>query len=190
VSDSRLRLITVFGLVSGAILGMAGSFAPSASLRGLAWGLDGAALVLATALLTVHHLRRGNELLAAGFLLFVAGQSLVLSGAAMDLVASVPLFAAGAILWSASLVLVSSSTAMPALVRGTGFVGSLLFGIVAIQTFLGRPLTFLSEPLPFFAYPFLAATLLGWAWVHYRAGEHRLEAEAGAGRDLGRNRLE
>jgi hypothetical protein len=22
--------------------------------------------------------------------------------------------------------------------------------------------------LPFFAYPFLAATLVGWAWVHYR----------------------
>ena len=34
--------------------------------------------------------------------------------------------------------------------------------------FLGRPLTALSQPLPFFAYPFLAATLFGWAWVHYR----------------------
>jgi hypothetical protein len=22
--------------------------------------------------------------------------------------------------------------------------------------------------LPFFAYPFLAATLFGWAWMHYR----------------------
>jgi hypothetical protein len=29
-------------------------------------------------------------------------------------------------------------------------------------------LTPLSEPLPFFAYPFLAATLFGWAWMHYR----------------------
>jgi hypothetical protein len=34
--------------------------------------------------------------------------------------------------------------------------------------FSGRPLTPLSQPLPFFAYPFLAATLVGWAWVHYK----------------------
>lgn len=26
----------------------------------------------------------------------------------------------------------------------------------------------LSQPLPFFAYPFPAAALFGWAWVHYR----------------------
>ena len=33
---------------------------------------------------------------------------------------------------------------------------------------MGRGLTPLSEPLPFFAYPVLAITLFGWAWVHYR----------------------
>jgi hypothetical protein len=52
--------------------------------------------------------------------------------------------------------------------QGSGFVASLLFTIVAVQMFLGRPLTPLSEPLPFFAYPFLALTLFGWAWVHSR----------------------
>ena len=26
-----------------------------------------------------------------------------------------------------------------------------------------------AQPLPFFAYPFFAATLVGWAWVHYKA---------------------
>ena len=41
MSDSRLRRIAAAGLVVGAILGMAGTFAPSASLRGLAWGVDG-----------------------------------------------------------------------------------------------------------------------------------------------------
>jgi hypothetical protein len=45
---------------------MAGSFAPTAELRGLAWAVDGIALVVGSALLAVHHLRRGNELLAAG----------------------------------------------------------------------------------------------------------------------------
>jgi hypothetical protein len=86
----------------------------------------------------------------------------------MDLQSSAPSFAAGVALWAASLALVSSSNVMPLTVRTVGFLGSLLFTVVAGQIFWGRPLTPLSEPLPFFAYPFLAATLLGWAWVHYR----------------------
>ncbi len=49
-----------------------------------------------------------------------------------------------------------------------GLLGALLFSVVAVQIFMGGALTPLSKPLPFFAYPFLAATLLGWAWVHYR----------------------
>jgi hypothetical protein len=136
VNDSRLRLIAAGGLVVGAVLGMAGTFAPSAGWRGLAWGLDGTALVVATALLTIHHLRKGNEILAAGFLVFVVGEGLILSGAAMDLQSSAPSFAAGV-----------------ATVRTVGFLGSLLFTVVAGQIFWGRPLTPLSEPLPFFAIP-------------------------------------
>ncbi len=168
MSDLRLRQTAAIGLVIGAVLGMAGTFAPSASWRGLAWGLDGTALVVAAALLTIHHFRRGNDVAAAGFLVFVAGEALIVSGAAMDLVASAPSFAAGTALWAASLALVSASGAMPGLVRAVGVIGSVLFAVVAVQIFQGRALTPLSEPLPFFAYPFLAATLFGWAWVHYR----------------------
>lgn len=55
-------------MVIGAILGMAGSFTPSAQLRGLAWGVDGIAIAIAiaSALLVVHHGRKGNDQLAAG----------------------------------------------------------------------------------------------------------------------------
>lgn len=168
LSDSYLRRIAAIGLVIGAVLGMAGTFVPSTSLRGLAWGVDGTALVVAAALLTVHHVRRGNDLAAAGFLVFVAGQGLILTGAVMALEASGPSFAAGVGLWAAALALVSTSNTMPVLIRGVGFVGALLFAVVAVRMFLGAALTPLSEPLPFFAYPFLAATLFGWAWVHYR----------------------
>jgi hypothetical protein len=168
VSDSRLRVIAAIALVIGAVLGMAGTFAPSPSLRGLAWGVDGAALVVGAALLTIHHFRRENDIVAAGFLVFVAGEALILSTAAMELGASAPSFAGGMALWAASLALVSASNTMPPVVRGVGFVGSLLFTIAAVQIFGGRALTPLSQPLPFFAYPFLAATLCGWAWVHYR----------------------
>jgi hypothetical protein len=170
LSDSRLRLIAAMGLVIGAVLGMAGTFASSASLRGLAWGLDGTALIVATALLTIHHVRRGNDAAAAGFLVFVVGEGLIVSGAAMDPAASPPAFGPGVALWAASLAMVSASGTMPPVVNGVGFVGSLLFTVVAVQIFLGSALTPLSHPLPFFAYPFLAATLFGWAWAHYRSG--------------------
>lgn len=168
MSESPLPRIAAIGLVIGASLGMAGTFVSSASLRSLVWGLDGTALTVSAALLTVHHLRRGNDMVAAGFLVFATGQSLILSIAAMDLVAGSPTFGAGVALWSVSLALVSSAGIMPKWVRAVGVAGSVLFAIVAVQIFVGSPITPLSEPLPFFAYPFLAATLFGWAWVHYR----------------------
>ena len=168
MNDSGLRMTAATGLVVGAILGLAGTFAPSDSWRALAWGLDGTALTVATALLAVHHVRRGNELAAAGFLVFVAGEAVILSGVAMDLVASGPSFAAGAVLWAASLALVSASGVMPPVVRGIGALAAILFAVVAILRFAGQPLTPLSQPLPFFAYPFLVATLFGGAWAHVR----------------------
>jgi hypothetical protein len=72
-------------------------------------------------------------------------------------------------LWSASLILVSTPKIMPIWIRTTGLIAAILFLVVAVRLFLGQALTALSQPLPFFAYPFLAATLLGWAWTHYRA---------------------
>jgi hypothetical protein len=147
---------------------MAGTFAPSDELRALAWGVDGTALAVANALLTVRYLRRGNDLAAAGFLVFAIGEALILSGSAMDIAASPPVFAAGVALWSASMVLVGASGAMPRWVNAVGFVGAVLFTVVALQIFLGSPLTALSQPLPFFAYPFLVAVLVGWAWALHR----------------------
>ena len=173
MSERRVPLIASAGLVVGAILGLLGTFAPSDSLRGIAWGLDGIALVVAAALLTVHHLRRGNDLLAGGFLVFTVGQGLVVSGAAMDLAPSAPSFAAGAGLWAAALILVGASRLSPLWIRGTGLIAAGLLGVVALQIFAGRELTPLSEPLPFFAYPFLVATMLGWAWVHYQGADER-----------------
>jgi len=86
----------------------------------------------------------------------------------MDLAVSGPLFAAGTGLWAASLALVSAPNVMPSWVRVVAAFAALLFAVVAVQVFMGRALTPLSQPLPSFAYPFLAVTLFGWAWVHYR----------------------
>jgi hypothetical protein len=151
-------------LVIGALLGLAGSFAPSASLRGLAWGIDGTALVVAAALMAVHCLARDLGSMAAGFLVFMAGQALVVSGSAMTLEASSAVFGAGAALWSAALVLISLPRVMPLPVRLLGGIAALLFALTALQIFAGQNLTPLSHPLPFSAYPVFVLTLIGWAW--------------------------
>ena len=165
--SNRLRIFAAACLAVGGLLGLAGSFS-SPSVRGVAWGLDGTALVMGALLLAIHHVKLGNEQLAAGFFTFVAGQTLVVSSSAMDLLASSPSFGAGVALWAAGLALVSASSAMPIFVRATGAIASLLFAIVALQIFGGTALTPLSNPLPFNAYPFLVLTLFGWAWAHYR----------------------
>jgi hypothetical protein len=168
MSEQASRLIASGGLVVGSALGMAGTFAPSIPVRGLLWGFDGIALVIASALLTVRYFRKDNDLVAAGFLVFMAGQTLVLATAAMDLAASGPVFGAGAGLWAASLFMLSAPRVANLWVRGVGVVAGVMFLVVAIRLFMGQGLTALSTPLPFFAYPFFVATLVGWAWEQYR----------------------
>lgn len=169
MSDERLRVVAAAGLVVGAVLGMAGTFVPSPALRALAWGIDGIALIVASALLAIHHFRQGHEYLAAGFLVFLSGETLIVSGSAMELAESAPSFAAGAGLWAAALALISIPRVLPVFVRITGAIAAILFAITAALMFRGGSLTPLSTPLPFNAYPFLALTLFGWAWVHARS---------------------
>jgi hypothetical protein len=159
-----LKRLASTGLVLGGLFGLAGSFAPSASLRGLAWGIDGMGLVMASALLTVGYLRAGQELVAAGFLVFAVGQGLIVSGAAMGLAESTPSFGAGAGLWAVGLMLISAPRVFPLVARLLGIVTSLLFGITALRIFAGAPLAPTSSPLPFFIYPLFVATLGAWTW--------------------------
>ena len=168
MSENSGRLVVPISLVVGGVLGMAGTFVGSTTLRGVLWGLDGIALIVATSLLTVHHVRRQNTVVAAGFLVFIAAETLILATAAMDLASVSPVFGAGTGLWAASLALVSTPRVMPFWLRAVAVVAALLFAGVAVQVFGGLALTPLSRPLPFFAYPFLVITLFGWAWVHYR----------------------
>jgi hypothetical protein len=57
---------------------------------------------------------------------FVVGQGIIVSSAAMDLAASTPSFGAGASLWALALVLISTSAVLPSVVRGASD-SSLLF---------------------------------------------------------------
>lgn len=167
MSDRQAERLAAVCLVVGSILGIVGTFVPSASLRGLSWGIDGTFLVVGTALLAVHFVRLGQTVAAAGFIVFVAAETLIVGGSAMDLAASAPLVGAGASLWAASFALISATTVYPTVVRGLGVVATILLAGSGLQLLAGRPLNALSRPLPFFAFPFLAATLVGFAWYHY-----------------------
>ena len=169
MSDRGLRVLASVGLAVGAVFGMAGAFAPSAFLRGLAWGIDGVGLIMAGALLTLAFYRKGQDLVASGFLVFVVGEGLVLSGAAMDLVASVPSFGAGISLWALALVLISIPRVFPLPVRLLGFLAAVLFGVTAARIFAGIQVMPTTAPLPFYAYPVFVATLIGWIWTLVKA---------------------
>lgn len=171
MSDQMSRLLACGGLVLGSALGLAGTFVPVASTRGVLWGLDGIALVVAAALLAIYYHRKGDDIVGAGFLVFAIGESLILATASMELTTSGPTFGAGAGLWAAGLVLLSLPRVAALWLRIVGVVAGVLFLIVAMRLFMGDALTALSQPLPFFAYPFLVATMLGWAWERYRGAE-------------------
>lgn len=163
--NEKLTAITAsIGLFIGGILGMVGSFAPSASLRGLAWGLDGIGLILAGALLTFYYFRKSYDTVAAGFLIFTIGEAFILSCSAINLDDDLSSFGAGTGLWAVSLAMISYKKVFPTLLRFIGFVAAVLFAVVSIQLFTGQALNALSKPLPFYAYPVFAATIFGWAW--------------------------
>jgi hypothetical protein len=149
VSDRKLKVLASVGLAVGGVLGMAGTFAPSASLRGLSWGIDGTALVMASAILTLVYYRMGQDLVAAGFLVLAIGEGIILSSAAMDLDASVPSFGAGSGLWAMALALISLPLVFPFPVRTLGLIAASMFASTALQIFSGIPLTPLSSLCPF-----------------------------------------
>jgi hypothetical protein len=163
--DRSLRMLASLGLALGGLLGLAGTFMPSDSLRGLARGLDGMALVMASALLTVGFFRAGHDLVASGFLVFAVGQGLIVSGAAMDLTRSIPSFGAGVGLWALALLLISVPAVLPLIARLFGLAAAVLFIVTALRIFAGAPLDPTSSPLPFFVYPIFVATLATWVWT-------------------------
>jgi hypothetical protein len=165
-----LDIVAAMGLATGGILGLAGTFVASTTLRETLWTIDGAAIVVATALLTMKYLRQGNDFVAAGFLTFTAGETLLMAGNAAGLQASVPSYVGGIALWSSALVMISASKTFNLWMRLTGAVTAVLFAVTAGQILRGAPLLPTSAPLPAVGYPFLVLTFAGWIWSLLRQG--------------------
>jgi hypothetical protein len=161
-SSRHLDFVAAMGLGAGALFGLAGTLVSQAPVRQTFWAIDGVGLIVATALLTIRHLKRGNDCVAAGFLVFAIGESLLVSGTAAGLAGSVPSFAGGVALWAAALLLISIPPVFATWVRLVGMLAAGLFAIVAARIFWGEDLLPTSTPLPFFAYPFLVLTFVGW----------------------------
>jgi hypothetical protein len=132
------------------------------------WAIDSVGLVIATSLLTLKYYRAGADVVAGGFLVIAIGEGVLLSGTAAGPSGSVPAFAAGIAMWAAALALVSAPRVLPSWLRVLGVAAACLFAVTAGRIYAGEALLPTSSPLPFFAYPFLVATLLGWAWTLMR----------------------
>jgi hypothetical protein len=163
-SQRKLDIVAAIGLAIGGVFGLAGTIVSAASLRQALWAIDGLGLVVASALLTVKFLRKGNDCVAAGFLVSAIGESLLLSGTAAGLAGSVPSFAGGVALWATALLLTSIPKEFATWTRLVGAFAAILFLVTAARVFWGQQLLPTSAPLPFFAYPFLVITLAGWIW--------------------------
>jgi hypothetical protein len=166
---AALKYITIVGLALGGIFGLAGTMVSNQNLRAAFWALDAVGLVVATTLLALRFFRKGNDCLAAGFLVFAIGEGVMLGGTAQSLAGSVPAFAAGTALWSAALLLTSAPKGFALATRPAGIIGAILFAITSGEIFWGAALLPTSKPLPYFGYPFVVLTFIGWIWAIWKA---------------------
>jgi hypothetical protein len=167
--SSPLDRIATVGLLVGAMFGLAGTLVRSPTLQASLWAIDAVGLVVATSLLALKFFRAGEDIVAGGFLVFAIGEGVLLSGTAAGPSGSVPALAAGMALWAAALLLVGAPRVMPDWLRLVGWIAAVLFAATAARLYAGEALLPTSAPLPFFGYPSLVATLLGWAWVTGKA---------------------
>jgi hypothetical protein len=172
--NRSIEIIASVGLALGGAFGMAGAFVTQPHVQGILWAIDGAGLVMATALLAMKYFRIGNDIVAGGFLVFAIGEGLILlSAPAAGLAGSIPAFAGGTALWGTALLLISIPKLFAVPIRILGIASAVLFLITAARIFWGEQLLPTSVPLPTYAYPLLVATLAGWIWTLWREPEQR-----------------
>ena len=175
MNERIIKIIASIGLITGGLLGLAGSFAPTDLLRYIAWNIDGVGLIIACILLTLYYYKKGSDITAAGFMIFALGECAIVSSNSIHLEDNVYTFGAGTALWALSLLVISSQKTYSLFIRSMGILSAILFSIVTVLIFTDHPLNGLTRPLPFFAYPFFVITILGWAWSLWRPDTSNLK---------------
>ena len=82
---SPVNLVAAIGLALGGVFGLVGTVVTERNLQAASWGIDGVGLVVAASLLALRFFRKGNDFVAAGFLVFAIGEGVMLSGTAATL---------------------------------------------------------------------------------------------------------
>jgi hypothetical protein len=134
---NTVNVLAVILLAIGGALGMIGTFVAQRNLQAAAWSVDGVALVVASALIALKLFRVGNDLVAAGFVVFAIGEGIMLVGTATTIPDSVPSFAAGTALWSAALLLTSIPREFAIWTRLVGIISAILFAVTSARIFWG-----------------------------------------------------
>lgn len=163
-----LNGVAITGLMLGGIFGMAGTFVGDPRLRAVFWGIDGLGLIVATAILSLKNFRSGDDPVAAGFLIFCIGESVMLAGTAQPLDAMVPSFAAGSALWAAALLMTGIPRSFATWVRVPSVIAAILFAITFAEILWGARILPTSFPLPGLGFPFLVLAFCGWIWTLVR----------------------
>lgn len=163
-----LHAVAIVGLLLGGILGMAGTFVGDPRLRIVFWGIDGLGLIVATAILSLKHFRSGDDSVAAGFLVYCIGESVMLAGTAQPLEAMVPSFAAGVALWAAALLLTGIPRKFALWARAASVIGAIAFAATFAEILCGVRIVPTSSPLPGLGFPFLVIAFCGWIWALVR----------------------
>jgi len=166
---NTVNVLAAILLAIGGAFGMMGTFVAQRNLQAAAWSVDGVALVVASALIALKMFRVGNDIVAAGFVVFAMGEGIMLVGTATTLPDSVPSFAAGTALWSAALLLTSIPKEFALWARVVGIFSAILFAVTSGRIFWGEQILPTSSPLPFYAYPFLVLTFVGWIFKLLKA---------------------
>jgi hypothetical protein len=181
-----LDVTAATGLAIGGIFGLVGTFVANPEVRETLWMIDGVGIVVATTLLAMRYFREGSDCIAAGFLTFTAGESLLLAGNAAGLQASVPSYVGGIALWSADLIMISAPKVFRLWMRLTGLIAAALFVISALRIVWRADLLPISSPPPALGYPFLVVTFGGWIWTPCETKPLRPQTRVDVARQCGR----
>jgi hypothetical protein len=163
-----LNAVAIAGLMLGGVFGMAGTFVADPRLRTVFWGIDGLGLIVATAILSLKNFRSGNDSVAAGFLLFCIGESVMLAGTPQSLEAMIPSFAAGCALWAAALLMTGIPPTFAIWARIASVIGAAVFLITFAGILWGVRILPTAFPLPGLGFPFLVLAFCGWIWALVR----------------------
>ncbi|HEX2154323.1 MAG TPA: hypothetical protein VHL52_10135 [Acidimicrobiia bacterium] len=152
--------LTVAGLAVGAVLGQVGGALGVGTAQTVLFAVSSIGLAVGAIMLAFRHLRRGETLVAAGFIILAVAETMIWTGGGPEQ-GGESAFAGATLFYVPALLMVSLPTAFPAWVRALGAAAAIPFGIHAALFLLGAEPT--SQGAQAIAgYILLTLAVVGW----------------------------